>query len=89
MLPIQINLVITLIISLLILYTCKLSLKQFKGKDLSHSLKVERENITCKDGFCTLPIQNEDLSIQKNKVNLFILYNFKNNISSKVLKQKF
>ena len=42
-----------------------------KGKDLSHSLKVEKENITCKDGFCTLPIQNEDRSIQKNKVNLF------------------
>ena len=40
-------------------------------KDLSQSLKIEKENIICKDGFCTLPIQNENPSIQKNKVNLF------------------
>ena len=42
-----------------------------KEKDFSQSLKIEKENILCKDGFCTLPSQNENLSIQKNKVNLF------------------
>ena len=47
------------------------SSKNSKEKDFSQSLKIEKENITCKDGFCTLPIQNEDRSIQKNKVNLF------------------
>ena len=42
-----------------------------KEKNFSQSLKIEKENIHCKDGFCTLPIQKENLSIQKNKVNLF------------------
>ena len=42
-----------------------------KEKDFSQSLKIEKENIICKDGFCTLPSQNENSSIQKNKVNLF------------------
>ena len=42
-----------------------------KEKIFSQSLKVEKENISCKDGFCTLPTQNEKTSIQKNKVNLF------------------
>ena len=40
-------------------------------RDLSQSLKIEKENIICKDGFCKLPIQNENSRIQKNKVNLF------------------
>ena len=42
-----------------------------KEKDFSQPLKIEKENIICKDGFCTLPIQNENPSIRKNKVNLF------------------
>ena len=42
-----------------------------KERDLSQSLKIEKENIICKDGFCTLPSQNGERSIQKNKVNLF------------------
>ena len=42
-----------------------------KEKDFSQSLKIEKENIICKDGFCSLPIQNENSSIKKNKVNLF------------------
>ena len=42
-----------------------------KEKDFSQSLKIEKENIICKDGFCTLPSQNENSSIQKNKVNFF------------------
>jgi len=42
-----------------------------KEKDFSQSLKIEKEKIICKDGFCTLPIKNENPSIQTNKVNLF------------------
>ena len=42
-----------------------------KKKDFSQLLKVEKENINCKDGFCTLPIQNKKPGIHKNKVNLF------------------
>ena len=42
-----------------------------KEKDFSQSLKIEKENISCEDGFCKLPIQNKNPSIQKNKVNLF------------------
>ena len=37
----------------------------------SHSLKIEKENIICKDGFCTLPNQNKNSNIIKNNVNLF------------------
>ena len=33
------------------------------------SLIIEKENIICKDGFCTLPNQNQNI-IKKN-VNLF------------------
>ena len=42
-----------------------------KEKNLSQSLKIEKENINCKDGFCKLPIQYENSSIKKNKVNIF------------------
>ena len=42
-----------------------------KEKQFSSSLKIEKENIICKDGFCTLPNQNENQSIIENKVNLF------------------
>ena len=42
-----------------------------KEKNFSNSLKIDKENIICKDGFCSLPTQNENSSIQKNKVNLF------------------
>tara|TARA_A100000164_G_C21844805_1_gene741957 strand:- start:751 stop:915 length:165 start_codon:yes stop_codon:yes gene_type:complete len=42
-----------------------------KEKDFSQSLKIEKENIICKDGFCTLPTQKQNPSMSKNKVNLF------------------
>tara|TARA_Y200000002_G_scaffold376590_1_gene380713 strand:+ start:1061 stop:1225 length:165 start_codon:yes stop_codon:yes gene_type:complete len=42
-----------------------------KEKDYSHSLKIDKKNIVCKDGFCTLPTQNKNSSISKNNVNLF------------------
>ena len=42
-----------------------------KEKEISQSLKIESKNIICKDGFCSLPSQNENSNIKKNKVNLF------------------
>ena len=42
-----------------------------KKNEFSQSLKIEKENIICKDGFCSLPSQNENSIIQENKVNLF------------------
>ena len=42
-----------------------------KEKEISQSLKIEKENIICKDGFCSLPSQNKNSIIKKNKVNLF------------------
>ena len=42
-----------------------------KDDDFTQSLKIEKENIICKDGFCTLPIQNKNLNISENNVNLF------------------
>ena len=40
-----------------------------KNDALSKSLKIKKENVVCKDGFCTLPNQNPN--IIKNNVNLF------------------
>ena len=42
-----------------------------KSKDdaFTQSLKIEKENIICKDGFCTLPNQNQNKI--KNDLNLF------------------
>tara|TARA_S200000501_G_C20700710_1_gene689381 strand:+ start:84 stop:248 length:165 start_codon:yes stop_codon:yes gene_type:complete len=42
-----------------------------KEKNFNESLKMEKEKIICKDGFCTLPNQNENQSISKNNLNLF------------------
>ncbi len=69
MLPIQINLVINLMMFLLILYMQIESSNNSKDDAFPQPLKIEKENIICKDGFCTLPNQNQN--IIKNKVNLF------------------
>ena len=42
-----------------------------KDDTFSDSLKIEKENIICKDGFCSLPNQNHNQNISKNNVNLF------------------
>ncbi len=42
-----------------------------KEKTFSQSFKIEKENIICKDGFCTLPNKTEIPSISKSNVNLF------------------
>ena len=40
-----------------------------KDDSFAKSMKIEKENIICKDGFCTLPNQNQN--IIKNNGNLF------------------
>tara|TARA_A100000164_G_scaffold279075_1_gene251247 strand:+ start:310 stop:474 length:165 start_codon:yes stop_codon:yes gene_type:complete len=42
-----------------------------KEKDFSQPLKNRKDNIICKNGFCTLPSQNENSSIKKKNMNLF------------------
>tara|TARA_B100001093_G_scaffold136186_1_gene128752 strand:- start:256 stop:420 length:165 start_codon:yes stop_codon:yes gene_type:complete len=42
-----------------------------KDESFSQSLKIEKDNIICKDGFCTLPNQNKNSNVIKNNVNLF------------------
>ena len=42
-----------------------------KEEALSQSLKIDKNNIICKDGFCTLPNQNHNPNIIENNVNLF------------------
>ena len=42
-----------------------------KDDKFSQSLKIEKENILCKDGFCTLPNQKQNPNISENNVNLF------------------
>ena len=71
MLPIQINLVINLMMFLLILYMQIESSSNSKDDAFPQSLKIEKENIICKDGFCTLTNQDQNQNIIKNNVNLF------------------
>ena len=42
-----------------------------KDDAFSQSLKIEKENIVCKDGFCTIPNQNQNPTLSKNNVNIF------------------
>ena len=42
-----------------------------KDEAYSQSLKNEKDNILCKDGFCALPTPPNSPSINKNNVNLF------------------
>ena len=42
-----------------------------KDDAFPQSLKIEKENIICKEGFCTLPNQDQNQNIIKNDLNLF------------------
>ena len=44
-----------------------------KDDTFSQSLKIEKENMICKDGFCTLPnqSQHQNTNTIKNNVDLF------------------
>ena len=41
------------------------------GKTFSNSLNLEKDQIICKDGFCSLPNQNDILKKDSNDLNLF------------------
>ncbi len=43
----------------------------FNEKDYSQNIKIEKEQIICKDGFCSLPSNNESSKIDKDDINLF------------------
>ena len=47
------------------------SSNQSDQNSFSQSLRIEKENIICKDGFCSLPNQNKNSEINKNDMNLF------------------
>ena len=40
-------------------------------KDNSQTLKIEKENIICKDGFCSIQSHNQSSRIDKDDINLF------------------
>ena len=40
-------------------------------KNYSEPLKIEKENIICKDGFCSINNSNKESIINKNDINLF------------------
>ena len=47
------------------------SSKNFKEKPYLPSLEIEKENIICKDGFCSIPSPNKTSRIGKDDKNLF------------------
>ena len=70
--PIQVNLVINyMYVSIDFIYMKLESPNNSNEKTISQSLKIQKENITCKDGFCTLPNQNKNPNMIENNVNLF------------------
>ena len=40
-------------------------------KDNSQNIKIEKEEIICKDGFCSIQNHNESSRIDKDDINLF------------------
>ena len=40
-------------------------------KDNSQTLKIEKEKIICKDGFCSIPSHIKSSRIDKDDINLF------------------
>ena len=40
-------------------------------KDNSQALRIEKEKIICKDGFCSIPNHNQSSRIDKDDMNLF------------------
>ena len=43
----------------------------FNEKDNSQTIKIDKEKIICKDGFCSLPGHKESSKTDKNDINLF------------------
>ena len=47
------------------------SSKQTNKKNFSKPLNVEKENIVCKDGFCSINNHQENPRLDSNNINLF------------------
>ena len=47
------------------------SSNKLKGKTFSNSLNLEKDQIICKDGFCSLPEIKENPKVEQNKTNIF------------------
>ena len=47
------------------------SSKNSNEKDNFQTLKIEKEKIICKDGFCSIPINKLKSKIDKDDINLF------------------
>ena len=43
----------------------------YNNDAFSQHLKIEKENIVCKDGFCSMPNHNDNSTLDKNNENLF------------------
>ena len=72
MLPIKINWVINLILDLIFLYKCWKNLQITITKNiLSETSSIAKEKMICKDGFCSLPNQDEIPKQDANDMNLF------------------
>ena len=42
-----------------------------KKEDLSNFIEIDNKKMTCKDGFCFLPNQNEKQQINSDNINIF------------------
>ena len=42
-----------------------------KKEDLSNFIEIDNNKMTCKDGFCFLPNQNEKKQINSENINIF------------------
>ena len=40
-------------------------------KSFSHAINIQKENIICKDGFCSITNPNEDTKINRRDDNFF------------------
>ena len=42
-----------------------------KSEELSNTLELQNEEMTCKDGFCFIPNQNNKNQINSKDINIF------------------
>ena len=71
MLPIEINWVINLILDLIFILMLKESSNNNNKNIFSETSSISKEKMICKDGFCSLPNQDEIPKQDSNDINLF------------------
>ena len=69
--PVRINLVINLILTLIFFKMLKESSNNPNKNKFSETSNIEKANMICKDGFCSLPNQKEISKQNINDVSLF------------------